>query len=306
MLYHLIELEERKLFREVGYGSMFDYCVRKLGYSEGSACKRVNASRALKENPEISKSYLLGKLSLTTISMSYKSIKEGQVSIKEIEGKSKKEVQAPEEVKTLKERVRRVKFKPKTESLSLFDKTRSPVPEPKEAPEHYEVTISLSKEEYEKLEKAKHKLSHTLKGSNSNKAVIMHLVNGALKPRKIKARSGRADTRRIPEPVKREVYERDQGTCTYVSSDGTKCTEKRFLHYDHILPFSLGGKSEASNLRLLCATHNAMCAQEVFGKDYITKKLSAVSYREHATSPGAVKTLQNQGPKSSRVLHLKT
>lgn len=102
-----------------------------------------------------------------------------------------------------------------------------------------------------------------------------------------------------------EVFERDHGMCTYVSPDGTKCQEKKFLHYDHIMQFSLGGKSEASNLRLLCSSHNALCAEEVFGKAYITKKISAVSLRHHTTSPGAVKSLRKQPENRRKVFHLK-
>ncbi len=30
VLYHLIELEKRRLFEEAGYPSLFEYCTRKL------------------------------------------------------------------------------------------------------------------------------------------------------------------------------------------------------------------------------------------------------------------------------------
>ncbi len=56
--------------------------------------------------------------------------------------------------------------------------------------------------------------------------------------------------RMIPTSVKVEVWKRDKGLCT-------KCGANTGLHYDHILPFSKGGRSDdARNIQLLCARHN--------------------------------------------------
>jgi hypothetical protein len=56
--------------------------------------------------------------------------------------------------------------------------------------------------------------------------------------------------RLIPSWVKVEVWRRDKGKCTTCgASDG--------LHYDHILPFSRGGRSDdPKNIQILCARHN--------------------------------------------------
>lgn len=57
-------------------------------------------------------------------------------------------------------------------------------------------------------------------------------------------------TRQIPGKVKSEVYKRDKGACV-------ECGSKDNLHFDHILPYSLGGTSlKTDNIRLLCARHN--------------------------------------------------
>lgn len=56
--------------------------------------------------------------------------------------------------------------------------------------------------------------------------------------------------RMIPTLVKVEVYKRDKGRCRV-------CEEGTGLHYDHILPFSKGGRSDdVRNIQLLCARHN--------------------------------------------------
>lgn len=72
-------------------------------------------------------------------------------------------------------------------------------------------------------------------------------------------------TRYIPAHLKQEVWKRDRGVCTFVSSNGRRCNEKGNLHLDHIRPFALGGETDKENLRLLCRAHNHYRAQQTFG-----------------------------------------
>lgn len=56
--------------------------------------------------------------------------------------------------------------------------------------------------------------------------------------------------RLIPTSVKVEVWKRDHGKCV-------DCGADTGLHYDHILPFSKGGRSDdPRNIQILCARHN--------------------------------------------------
>lgn len=73
--------------------------------------------------------------------------------------------------------------------------------------------------------------------------------------------------RSIPQSVKDEVWTRDGGRCAYVASDGTRCGNRDFIEYDHVVPWALGGSSrDASNIRLLCRPHNQRRARERFGR----------------------------------------
>lgn len=56
-------------------------------------------------------------------------------------------------------------------------------------------------------------------------------------------------SRHIPDSVKREVWERDEGTCQ-------ACGATKNIEYDHKTPVSAGGQSVAQNLQLLCRTCN--------------------------------------------------
>ena len=63
--------------------------------------------------------------------------------------------------------------------------------------------------------------------------------------------------RAIPAAVKRQVWERDRGCCSYVDRcSGRRCGSRHLLQIDHVLPFALGGSAEPDNLRLLCAAHH--------------------------------------------------
>ena len=63
--------------------------------------------------------------------------------------------------------------------------------------------------------------------------------------------------RAIPAAVKRQVWERDQGCCSYVDrGSGRRCGSRYLLQVDHVFPYALGGSAEPDNLRLLCAAHH--------------------------------------------------
>ena len=65
------------------------------------------------------------------------------------------------------------------------------------------------------------------------------------------------DSRYIPVGIRRFIWTRDQGQCTYICPQTRKkCLSKHLLQIDHIQPYSLGGNFHPDNLRLLCAGHN--------------------------------------------------
>ena len=64
-------------------------------------------------------------------------------------------------------------------------------------------------------------------------------------------------SRYIPAAVRREVWRRDQGCCSYVARhSGRRCGSRYRLEIDHIVPFALGGGAEPGNLTLRCRSHH--------------------------------------------------
>jgi hypothetical protein len=53
--------------------------------------------------------------------------------------------------------------------------------------------------------------------------------------------------------------------CTFVSSEGHRCTERRGLEVEHIKPKAKGGTNEPENLTILCRAHNQYQGAMHFG-----------------------------------------
>ena len=66
-----------------------------------------------------------------------------------------------------------------------------------------------------------------------------------------------ASSRAIPAAVRRQVWQRDGGRCSYLDRQtGRRCNSRHLIEIDHILPYALGGGADPGNLRLLCGAHH--------------------------------------------------
>ena len=64
-------------------------------------------------------------------------------------------------------------------------------------------------------------------------------------------------TRAIPAAVRRHIWLRDRGQCTFRDPEtGRCCGSRHLLQIDQLQPFAMGGANSEDNLRLLCAAHN--------------------------------------------------
>jgi hypothetical protein len=87
--------------------------------------------------------------------------------------------------------------------------------------------------------------------------------------------------RYIPSNVRRAVWRRDQGQCTFIGASGHRCQARRFLEFDHIEPVARGGRSTVEGLRLRCRTHNQYEAERALGRRFMARK------REEARRKGS-------------------
>ncbi len=112
---------------------------------------------------------------------------------------------------------------------------------------------------------------------------------GAVRPertRKAKAAPS-ADPRSIPAEVRRQVWERDGGRCTFVGEDGHRCGSRFQLELDHVTPVKLGGKATVEGLRLRCRPHNFRAAERAFGEGYMARFRRSTRMSESTLAGGS-------------------
>ena len=158
----------------------------------------------------------------------------------------------------------------------------------------YLLRLSLEKSTHEKLRYAQALLSHSVPSEDVAQlldraldALITQLekrkFGGVVRPAPSRGpRRVRRDTsatsepnvpdRYIPAHVRRAVWERDQGRCTFVSASGRRCDAHRFLEFDHVDPVARGGQATIEGMRLRCRAHNQYEAERAFGKGFMDEK----------------------------------
>jgi hypothetical protein len=135
-----------------------------------------------------------------------------------------------------------------------------------------ELRFEVSKEFEEKLNQAKELLSHKYPKGKLEEVLgealgaLLSQIDPELAKPSTFTKEAKKNSRYIRRRIRMELWKRDKGACTFVSETGRRCGARKFLEWDHIVPFAHGGPSEAHNLRLLCKCHNQLEARRKFGK----------------------------------------
>lgn len=268
----LEEVESRKLYLELGFGSLIDFCIEELKYSESAAYRRVLAMRARRDTPEIGESISKGTLSLAVIAKAQSFIRSEERKYQEV---------LPAEVKVSLFSELENKSIRETEQILIQKSPESALPQEKlriVREDLIEIRVLLNKCQIENLchirSLASHKrilnnytdtidwmIDDVLKRLNKGRLELedssseeLHLFTSESKDN-FKTISERRMT--IPTVVRRTVWKRAQGQCCYKNkSTGQRCTSRFQLEIDHIIPVSKGGSNNLSNLQLLCRAHN--------------------------------------------------
>lgn len=149
ILHHLKEIESRKLFSDYGCSSMMNYAVKELAYSEGSAIRRINASRLLKDLPELEEKINNGTLSLSNLSQAAGFFKKEEIS----EPSAKKKILKELENKTTREG-EKVLFELGTKRILPDEGVRIV------SKDYQQIKVNVSDEIFKKINDAKELLGH--------------------------------------------------------------------------------------------------------------------------------------------------
>jgi 5-methylcytosine-specific restriction endonuclease McrA len=109
-----------------------------------------------------------------------------------------------------------------------------------------------------------------------------------------------AGSRHVPAHVKRSVWQRDGGQCTFVSESGRRCEARRGLEFDHVKEYARGGEATVDGIRLRCRGHNQYTAEQTFGAGFMRHKretaASARAARDRTANPGGVEVKEKGRP----------
>jgi hypothetical protein len=103
----------------------------------------------------------------------------------------------------------------------------------------------------------------------------------------VASESPRRRGRHVPNAVRRAVFERDQARCTYADTLGRRCAATHRLELHHLRAFAQGGEHTKENLTLRCHAHNALAAEEDFGREFIELARGASEHEPSAAQRGA-------------------
>jgi hypothetical protein len=137
--------------------------------------------------------------------------------------------------------------------------------------------MTVSKQFLDKLEAARKGQGHAQPGASAEKVIEAAL--DLLLAQQAKRRAGVKQPQKNPRPsknpnhipaaVRREVWSRDDGKCTWPLDSGGICGSTLRLEIDHVVPRGRGGPSTIDNCRLTCAAHNQLAARQVYGDDWM-------------------------------------
>lgn len=94
ILAHLIEIDRRRLYLPRGYSSLFEFCVKHLGYSESTAGRRIAIARCIRDFPGVYRLLARGRTNFSNVAKISGIITPGNAErlLAGIEGRSSREV----------------------------------------------------------------------------------------------------------------------------------------------------------------------------------------------------------------------
>jgi hypothetical protein len=203
ILHYLWVVQQKRIFAELAYPSLFEFCTKHLGYTEAESQRRISASRLLGEIPEIDQKVNEGSLSLSALSMAQSLFRQEAKTDQPFSREKKTEVLAALENKSARECEKEIlKYSSSSDTFLPREKIK-PISD-----SMVQVSFSAPKEFVERLERLKVSRSHT-KQSSSTFEILNSLVDAALEklnsklacPQSSKCRRGVSFARKVKNPT---------------------------------------------------------------------------------------------------------
>jgi len=294
----LADFDRQRLWVQLGHASVFYYLHRDLKLSKGAAHYRKVAARLIQEFPEVVAHFREGKLCISTVVELARVITPENITdvLPRFFYLSKQEAKAvaveicPAAVVPRREVVTEVVTKVPRAPPFHLDETpphASPAPAPAEERASFvpltsnlqRLHMTVSKQFLDKLDAARKGQGHAQPGASAEKVIEAALDlllaqqakrRGVVKRPQKNPRPSKSASH-IPAAVRREVWARDEGKCTWPLDSGGTCGSTLRLEIDHVVPRGRGGASTVDGCRLLCSAHNQLAARQVYGDEWMDR-----------------------------------
>jgi hypothetical protein len=252
------ELDRRQALVGLGFPSVFEFLVRHLGCSNGSAFRRMHGAKLVARFPVVADYLRDGRIGLTAL-VELRDVLSDENHVQLLDRAAGRNV---DDVRVLvatlapkpapKESFRRVPTK-LARATSIVEVTPAPPPP---APAQLApisddlrvLRITVGQAFADKLARLRSLTSHTMPGASIEQLLAFALEqtvdtletrrHGAGQPQR---KASDPTTRYVPAAVRHEVFRRDGNRCTFTGPTGHRCNSTHQLELHHIIPFSLGG-----------------------------------------------------------------
>jgi hypothetical protein len=271
LLLVLMDMKRKRVFAELNYSGIFDYCERALQLSRAQAFYFKTVADKSEEVPEIRSAVIQGELTLSQARRIAPVVtKENHEEwIEKAKVLPQRELEREVTAVNPKAHVQE-KLRPVAKELSELR-----VPVDCETEENLEMLREIlsqkrgkaatladviawaaetTREKFDPVRKAKRSQRISSNVENSQPEGKTDQPTGYSGPSKHP--TGQAERQPIPAAVKHPVVLRDGMQCTHVSSDGRRCEQKRWLQLHHQVAVKNGGLNTAQNLQTLCQAHH--------------------------------------------------
>jgi hypothetical protein len=248
----LIQTESEKIHKRLGHASMFLYATKELKLSESVALMLINVARASRKHKHLRSAIAKQKLTPAKASRIVAHITDSS---------------AQELVDfAVTHNYREIDFEMAKRNPKAAAQDRAkPIAE-----DLVEIKVTISREAYEKLQRAQSLLAQKGKPASLSDAVeasvdqYVYRHDPVQKVKRARARKLCVHRVRPTQAQKNAALARDGGSCTFVDQHGERCGCDRWVDVHHIISLDDGGSNGLENLTTLCWFHHDLVHQLSF------------------------------------------
>jgi hypothetical protein len=266
----LKQIDDRKIYQKFGASSLFIYATKVLGLTESVAWNFISVARATKKHAALNKAIQNGELSVSKARRI--------TSVLTLQNQD----EWIEKAKTLSQRklekaVAEVNPKAATQDKASYI-----------TGDFMKLEFGLSETELEEIKYVQDLVCQSKQEAVPMKDAIMEAVRlykhhkdplekvkraksiptKSVRPSQTKPDSSQVSVERkaskttYPAELIHALNQRDQNQCTGKNPDGTRCENKRWLDFHHVIPRFKGGKDILENMTTLCRAHHQICHKD--------------------------------------------